>query len=66
MAVDKLEKTDPWMLITPEQWYKWFQGLVNVQIQPHPAIGDIISNKYMKVMSEIPNYSNYDQPPLAF
>ena len=27
-----------------------FQGLVNVLIEHHPNIGDIVSNKYLKVM----------------
>ena len=30
------------------------QGLVNVPIEHHPSIGDTISNRYLKVMFEIP------------
>ena len=38
------------------------QGLINVQIKHHPTIGDIISNKYLKVMSEILNSWDIYQP----
>ena len=31
----------------------FIQGLVNVPIQHHPTIGDIISNRYWKVMFKI-------------
>ena len=31
-----------------------YSGLVNVPIQHHPAIGDIIYNSYLKVMFRIP------------
>ena len=30
------------------------QGLVDVPIEHHPTIGDIISNRYLKVMFKIP------------
>ena len=50
-------------------WHCFNQGLVNVPIEHHPTIGDIISNKYLKVMFKIakkghlltpvePHYSN--------
>ena len=32
------------------------QGLVTFQIKDHSTIGDVISNTYLKVMSEISNY----------
>ena len=40
------------------------QGLVNVQIKHHPTIGDIISNKYLKVMSKIPKRGHLPTPVL--
>ena len=36
------------------QWSSLNQGLVNVPIEHHPSIGDIISNRYLKVMFKIP------------
>ena len=38
------------------------QGLVNVQIEHHPTIGDIIFNKDLNVMSKIPNSWDIYQP----
>ena len=43
---------------------KWMQtqGLVNVPIERHPNIGDIISNKYLKVMFKIPKMGHLPTP----
>ena len=43
-----------------------WQGLVNVLIEHHPTIGDIITNKYLKVMFKIPKTGHLPiyQPPL--
>ena len=38
------------------------QGLVNVPIKHHPTIGDIISNKYLKVMFKIPKTGHLPTP----
>ena len=38
------------------------QGLVNVPIEHHPTIGDIISDRYLKVMFKIPNSRDIYQP----
>ena len=46
------------------------QGLVNVPIEHHPTIGDIISKKYLKVMFKIPKkkghlpFPDLGKPPL--
>ena len=36
------------------QYHPEKQGLVNVPIEHHPSIGDIISNRYLKAMFKIP------------
>ena len=38
------------------------QGLVNVPIEHHPSIGDIISNRYFKVMFKIPKKGHLTTP----
>ena len=38
------------------------QGLVNVPIEHHPTIGDIISKRYLKVMFKIPKKGHQSQP----
>ena len=38
------------------------QGLVNVPIEHHPTIGDIITNKYLKVMFKIPKTGHLPTP----
>ena len=38
------------------------QGLVNVLIEHHPNIGDIISNRYLKVMFKIPQMGHLPNP----
>ena len=38
------------------------QGLVNVPIEHHPTIGDIISNRYGKVMFKIPKKGHLPTP----
>ena len=38
------------------------QGLVNVLIEHHPTIGDIITNKYLKVMFKIPKTGHLPTP----
>ena len=38
------------------------QGLVNVPIEHHPSIGDIISNRYLKVMFKIPKKGHLPTP----
>ena len=38
------------------------QGLVNIPIEHHPNIGDIISNKYLKVMFKIPKMGHLPTP----
>ena len=43
----------------------YLQGLVDVQIKHHPTIGDIISNKYLKVMYKIPKKGHLPTPDLA-
>ena len=40
------------------------QGLVNVPIEHHPTIGDIITNKYLKVMFKIPKTGRLPTPDL--
>ena len=44
---------------------KNLQGLVNVQIKRHPTIRDIISKKYLKVMSRIPTKGHIPTPDLS-
>jgi len=39
-----------------------YQGLVNVLIEHHPTIGDIITNKYLKVMFNIPKTGHLPTP----
>ena len=43
----------------------FIQGLVNVLIEYHHIIGDIISNKYVKVMSKIPRKGHLPSPDFA-
>ena len=38
------------------------QGLVNVPIKHHPTIGDVISNRYLKVMFKIPKKGHLPTP----
>ena len=38
------------------------QGSLNVPIEHHPTIGDIISNRYLKVMSNIPKMGHLPTP----
>ena len=38
------------------------QGLLNVPIEHHPTFGDIISNKYIKVMFKIPKKGHLPTP----
>jgi hypothetical protein len=38
------------------------QGLVNVLVEHHPTIGDIITNKYLKVMFKIPKTGHLPTP----
>ena len=38
------------------------QGLVNVLIEHHPNIADIISNKYLKVMFKLPKIGHVPSP----
>ena len=40
------------------------QGLVNVLIEHHPNIGDIIFNRYLKVMFKIPKMGHLPNPKL--
>jgi hypothetical protein len=40
------------------------QGLVNVLIEHHPTIGDIITNKYLKVMFKLPKTGHLPTPDL--
>ena len=40
----------------------FFQGSLNVPIEHHPSIGDIISNRYLKVMSNIPKMGHLPTP----
>ena len=40
------------------------QGLVNVPIKHHPTIGDIISNRYFKVIFKIPKKGHLPTPVL--
>ena len=40
------------------------EGLVNVLIEHHPNIGDIISNRYLKVMFKIPKIGHLPNPEL--
>ena len=43
--------------------YCWIeQGLVNVLIEHHPTIGDIITNKYLEVMFKIPKTGHLPTP----
>ena len=42
-----------------------YQGLVNVPIEYHPSIGDIISNRYLKVMFKIPKKGHLPTPVIA-
>lgn len=39
------------------------QGLVNLLIEYHPNIGNIISNRYLKVMFKIPKSWHIYQTP---
>jgi hypothetical protein len=39
-----------------------YQGLVDVLIEHHTNIGDIISNRYLKVMFKIPKMGNLPNP----
>ena len=39
-----------------------WQGLVNVPIEHHPTIRDIISNRYLKVMFKIPKKGHLPTP----
>ena len=39
-----------------------YQGLVNVLIEHHPNIGNIISNRYLKVMFKIPKKGHLPTP----
>ena len=41
------------------------QGLVNVPIEHRPSIGDIISNRYLKVMFKIPKKGHLPTPVLG-
>ena len=51
--------TIPWIVVL---LYPLLQGLVNVPIEHHPTIGAIISNRYLKVMFEIPKKGHQSQP----
>ena len=42
------------------------QGLVNVPIEHHPSVGDIISNRYLKVMFKIPKKGHLPTPDIAY
>ena len=42
------------------------QGLLNVLIEHHPKIGDIISNRYLKVMFKIPKVAHLPSPVGGF
>ena len=39
--------------------------LVNVPIEHHPSIGDIISNRYLKVMFKIPEKGHLPTPVIC-
>ena len=43
----------------PSKWGNRMHGSVNVLIEHHPTIGDIITNKYLKVMFKIPKQDIY-------
>ena len=46
----------------PLHFYSIWQGLVNVPIEHHPTIGDVISNRYLKVMFKIPKKGHLPTP----
>ena len=46
------------MMETNIQETPFVQGLVDVLIEHHTNIGDIISNRYLKVMFKIPKMGN--------
>ena len=54
MMADRNRKNDGKTWKMTGTWMKHGQGLVNVLIEHHPTIGDIISNRYLKVMFKIP------------
>ena len=76
---DKSQDIDRWLQAMVPRWgpprvMKWFifthqtvliQGLVNVPIKHHPTIGDIISNRYLKVMSKIPKKGHLPTPVIC-
>ena len=43
-------------------WNLLIQGLVNVPIEHHPTFGDIMSNRYLKVMFKIPKKGHLPTP----
>ena len=46
----------------PRKAFILAQGLVNVPIEHHPTIGDVISNRYLKVMFKIPKKGHLPTP----
>ena len=50
-----------WGMVSSE----FMQGLVNVPIEHHPSIGDIISNRYLKVMFKIPQKGHLPTPVMT-
>ena len=40
------------------------QGLVNALIEHHPNIGDMISNRYLKVMFKMPKVGHLPKPDM--
>ena len=70
--------SSPWHLIkSPYGWWDltifsifnppFIQGLVNVLVEHHPNIGDIISNRYLKklVMFKIPKMGHLPNPAIV-
>jgi hypothetical protein len=41
------------------------QGLVNVRNEHHSTIGDVISNRYLKVMFKIPKKGHLPTPAMV-
>ena len=55
------------LLLVPKWHVLWWiignpQGLVNVLIEHHPIIGNIISNRYLKVMFKVPKKGHLPTP----
>ena len=77
MLMPKLQP-DFWHLLGPKVINQWnwvypifrpkhivdIQGLVNVPIEHHPTIGDVISNRYLKVMFKIPKKGHLPTPDI--